>query len=150
MYKLSKTSQSRLDTCDDYIVKVIEKAIELSPIDFGVAQGSRTIAQQRQYFNDGKSKINPDNYDVDVLPQKAKHIVTADYPKAGAVDIYGYVNGATWDAKVLCHIAGVIMAVDKMYENRLRWGGNWDGDGEIITDQTFQDLPHFELRERTI
>jgi hypothetical protein len=27
----------------------------------------------------------------------------------------------------------------------IRWGGNWDMDGEPITDQDFQDLVHFEL-----
>lgn len=147
-YKLSKTSTSRLQTCDPYIQKVISLAIEQSQIDFGVAQGSRTITQQRQYFNDGKSKVNPDNYEIDVLPHKAKHIVTDDFPMAGAVDIYAYVNGASWDAKQLCFIAGVIMSIDASLENKLRWGGNWDGDGEIMTDQTFQDLPHFELKKR--
>lgn len=27
----------------------------------------------------------------------------------------------------------------------IRWGGNWDMDGEPVTDQNFQDLVHFEL-----
>jgi peptidoglycan L-alanyl-D-glutamate endopeptidase CwlK len=30
---------------------------------------------------------------------------------------------------------------------KLRWGGNWDRDGEPVTDQDFQDLVHFELAE---
>jgi len=34
--------------------------------------------------------------------------------------------------------------VGKMLEVDLRWGGNWDMDGEPITDQDFQDLVHFE------
>jgi hypothetical protein len=29
--------------------------------------------------------------------------------------------------------------------SKLKWGANWDMDGEIITDQGFMDLPHFEL-----
>ena len=31
--------------------------------------------------------------------------------------------------------------------HRLRWGFNWDMDGEIGTDQRFQDMPHFELKK---
>jgi len=36
------------------------------------------------------------------------------------------------------------LSVGKMLEVDLRWGGNWDMDGEPITDQDFQDLVHFE------
>lgn len=149
MNKFGKTSATRLATCDEYIQKVLNIAIGRCAIDFGVAQGSRTVNQQRQYFNEGKSKINPDNYDLAELPLKAKHIVTEQFPMAGAVDVFAFVNGkASWDAKQLCYIAGCIMSVDAELENRLRWGGNWDGDGEILTDQTFIDLPHFELKNR--
>lgn len=142
----SNTSRERLNTCDVYLIKVLTKAIELSPIDFGIAQGARTFDQQKRYFLEGKSKINPDNYSLDELPLKAKHIVTDDYPKSRAVDIYGYNSqGATWDVKHLSVVAGVILAVDKMYDNRLRWGGNWDMDSDVAIDQQFQDFPHFEL-----
>ena len=111
-------------------------------------ENHKLISVYQQYFNEGKSKVNPDNYEIDVLPHKAKHIVTDEFPMAGAVDLYAYVNGASWDAKQLCFIAGVMMSIDASLENRLRWGGNFDMDGEIITDQTFMDLPHFELKKR--
>ena len=146
----SKTSEARLSTCESYLQKVFNKAIELSHIDFGIAQGERTIELQRQYFNEGKSKVNPDAYTQEVLPLKGKHITNLAYTKAGAVDIYAYINGAaSWDVKSLCYIAGVIMSIDKSLENRMRWGGNWNMDGEIISDQNFQDLPHFEMVIRT-
>ena len=150
MNQFSKTSAERLATADPYLIEVFNAAIAICPVDFGIAQGARTIDEQREYFNDKKSKINPDAYEIDELPKKAKHIVTDDYPLAGAVDIYAYIpgTGASWDKSHLCLIAGVVLAIDKQKENRLRWGGNWDGDGEIISDQTFQDLPHFELRAR--
>lgn len=146
----SKKSNEKLNTCDDYIQRVMRRAIELSPVDFGIAQGSRSIDAQRKYFKAKKSKVNPDSYTKEELPLKAKHIVDEVYTKSGAVDIYAYIarKGASWDIKHLCLIAGVIMSVDKSMENRLRWGGNWDGDGEIIYDQRFQDLPHFELNIR--
>ena len=147
MNKLSQTSNIRLSSCDTYIQKVIRKAIEVSAIDFGVAQGERTVVQQAEYYKDGKSKVNPVNYTKEELPLKGKHITDDVYTKAGAVDVYAYISGkgASWDHNHLCYIAGVIMAVDASMEGLLRWGGNWDQDGEIITDQGFDDLPHFEM-----
>lgn len=56
-------------------------------------------------------------------------------------------NRATWDVKVDVNAnrrgdyadAGAIGR-----ELGLRWGGDWDGDGRS-DDETFVDLPHFEL-----
>lgn len=150
MHSFSKTSDERLSTCDEYIQKVLRIAIKRSIVDFGVAQGERTIELQRQYFKEGKSKIDPDQYHPETLPLKAKHIVDEVYTKSGAVDVFVFISGkgASWDVRHLCYIAGVIMSVDAELEGLLRWGGNWDMDGEIISDQTFQDLPHFEIYNR--
>jgi len=146
-HKLSKTSNERLDTCDLYIRQVIRKAIELSAIDFGVAQGKRTVAEQTQYFNEGKSKVNPANYTKEELPLKGKHITDDVYTLSGAVDLYAYIpgKGASWDHNHLCYIAGVVMAVDASMQGLLRWGGNWSRGGEILPKGSFHDLPHFEM-----
>lgn len=145
----SKTSAERLATCDPYIQKVLNKAIEISEVDFGIAQGERTVAQQQQYFDEGKSRVNPQNYSAEELPLKGFHITNEIYTKSGAVDIYAYYNGAAqWDSKHLTYLAGIIMAVDGMMENKMKWGGNWDMDGVIIDDQSFDDLPHFQMIER--
>jgi peptidoglycan L-alanyl-D-glutamate endopeptidase CwlK len=45
----------------------------------------------------------------------------------------------------MCYLAGVIQCAAAELGYDLRWGGNWDGDGEIIKDQKFNDLPHFEI-----
>jgi peptidoglycan L-alanyl-D-glutamate endopeptidase CwlK len=135
MYKFGTTSKERLATCHDDLQKIMESAIALSPIDFGIACGHRSIADQQKAFNEGKSKI-------DGITKKGKH----NYSPSLAVDVYAFVNGkASWDAKELCVIAGVVLAVAANYGIKLRWGGNWDMDSQIISDQSFQDLPHFEL-----
>jgi len=145
----SKTSADRLATCDPYIQRVLNRAIEISEVDFGVAQGERTVAEQQQYFDEGKSRVNPKAYTAEELPLKGYHITNEIYTKSGAVDVYAYYQGgAKWDEKHLTYIAGVIMAVDGMMENKLKWGGNWDMDGEILIDQGFDDLPHFQMITR--
>ena len=35
-----------------------------------------------------------------------------------------------------------------LIDHVIRWGGNWDSDGVIIRDQGFDDLVHFELKEK--
>ena len=68
------------------------------------------------------------------------------------VDIYPYFdNGAKWDNEHLSYLAGLIHGVTEMLlvegkiTHKIRWGGNWDMDGVILIDQTFDDRPHFEL-----
>lgn len=153
-YNLGNTSKQRRDTCHPDIVLIINEAIKVSPIDWGVAQGSRTVEQQQQYFDEGKSKINPRAYNsLSELLKRAKHIVDGDIRELSeAFDVYAYVNGkADWKSHNLCLVAGVILSTaERLFaegkiSHKLRWGGNWDQDGEIITDQTFKDLPHFEI-----
>lgn len=135
MYKFGTTSKERLATCHEDLQKVFEAAIALSPVDFGIAEGHRSIERQKQLFDEGKSRI-------DGITKKGKH----NYSPSLAVDVYAFVNGkASWDSNELCIIAGVVLAVAANYGIKLRWGGNWDMDGQIISDQNFIDLPHFEL-----
>ena len=154
MYRFSKTSNDRLKTCHKDLQLIMRESLAVSQVDFGIAQGARTVEQQRQYYKEGKSKISPDHYKtLEDLIKKAKHIVDGKYrKKAHAVDIYAYYDsGARWDVKHLCYLGGIVMATAKRLKqecsitHELRWGGNWDNHGIIITDQTFQDLPHFEL-----
>lgn len=137
MNKLSKTSIERLSTCHSDIQKVITLAIELSPVDFGIAEGHRSEERQIELFNEGKSKV-----------KKGKH----NFYPSRAVDIYAFVNRkASWDNAHLTFLGGFIIACAKHLKEKgeithdFRWGGNWDGDGEIISDQNFIDLPHFEI-----
>lgn len=135
MYQFGTTSKERLATCHEDLQKVFEAAIALSPVDFGIACGHRSIDDQKKAFDEGKSKI-------DGINKKGKH----NYSPSLAVDVYAFVNGkASWEVHHLCIIIGVVLAVANNYGIKLRSGANWDKDGEFITDQKFQDLPHFEL-----
>lgn len=133
---LSKTSLEKLSTCDIRLQKVIKRAAEISDIDFGVAEGNRSIERQRQFFKEGKTKL-------DGVTQFSKHNTLPSQ----AVDIYGYVCGViNYSNEVMSYLAGVILTVAKEMGVEMIWGGNWDQDGEILTDQGFDDLPHFELK----
>ena len=96
---------------------------------------------QQFRFDQGKSKI-------DGVNKKGKH----NYCPSRAVDIYAYYDGkAQYDITHMSYLAGVIIGVAKILyddgeiDHEIRWGGNWDSDGKILIDQSFDDTPHFEL-----
>lgn len=135
MFKFSKSSSSKLASCDPRLRKVMELAIKRSSVDFGIAEGHRSIKRQKELFDEGKSKI-------DGVTKKGKH----NYNPSKAVDIFVVMNGkASWDEKHLCYLAGVIESCGKELGVDIRMGANWDKDGILIYDQNFIDLPHFEI-----
>jgi peptidoglycan L-alanyl-D-glutamate endopeptidase CwlK len=142
-YKFGKRSEQQLATCHADLQMIMRVALASSTVDFGVVEGHRSLAVQQQYFKAGKSKI-------DGITQQSKH----NKKPSEAVDIVISVPGKPalgYEIKHLCYVAGVITATAKMLyaqgkvKHLIRWGGNWDSDSEIISDQTFQDLVHFEL-----
>jgi peptidoglycan L-alanyl-D-glutamate endopeptidase CwlK len=151
-FSFGDASLAQIATCHMDMQLILVEALHRSPIDFGVSQGRRTIEEQRQFFREGKSRINPD--DPEQL-KRSKHLCNPSM----AADIYISVPARVWpDGKKLAYdvahlslVAGVIISVaNELYEkgaikHKVRWGGDWDGDGCIIVDQDFDDLPHFEL-----
>jgi len=142
MYQFGNTSKQRLASCREEIQQVMKLSIKRSPVDFGIACGHRTVEEQQKLYAQGRTKTGSIVTYVDGVNKKSQHNINP----SNAVDIYGWVNGkATWDEKTLIFLAGIINASADELGIILRWGGNWDNDGEIITDQNFLDLPHFEF-----
>ena len=145
MYKFGNRSKEQLGTCHKDLQLIAEEALKISQVDFGVSEGHRTVEKQLEYFNTGKSKI-------DGINKKGKH----NYQPSLAMDIYAYVKGKgslAFNTTYLAYLGGVITSVAARLKNEgrithsIRWGYNWDSDGDIGTDQRFQDLPHFELKK---
>jgi len=146
MYRLGKGSLQKLESVHHDLVKIIKLAITRTPVDFGISEGNRSLERQKELYDQGKSKI-------DGINKKGKH----NYNPSLAVDIYAYHpdiatrKKIAYDVPTLCIIAGVIIScADELkakgdIKHSIRWGGNWDNDGVILYDQSFDDLPHFEL-----
>ncbi|MGJ3236412.1 M15 family metallopeptidase [Marivirga sp.] len=142
MYRFGSTSIKKLSTCREEIQQVMKLAIQRSPIDFGISKGHRSVEEQQELYSQGRTKPGHIITYVDGVNKKSEH----NKKPSNAVDIYGWVNRqATWDKDHLILIAGVILSCADELGIIFRWGGNWDGDGEIISDQNFMDLPHFEF-----
>lgn len=148
-YRFSKSSLSRLETCHPDL-RILFKSI-IKRRDCKILCGVRSKAEQDRLFNLKKSKLmwphskhnveDPDGLAMacDVVPYFSGKDPAVIWPDASAnkwtfikqmglyYDFHGYVK-ATADALGIS----------------IRWGGDWDGDGDY-TDQTFDDLVHFEL-----
>ncbi|ENA1747725.1 M15 family peptidase, partial [Yersinia ruckeri] len=55
-FNLSIRSENNLNGVNPALVKVVRRALELSPIDFGVTEGLRTVARQKELVAAGKSQ----------------------------------------------------------------------------------------------
>jgi len=140
-------SLAELATVESELRRVVMRARSWSKVAFEVSQGQRTIEQQRQYFREGKSKVNPDAYPTkEALYAAAKHVTGPGAPLSRAVDVFvpGQEGGA-YDKHALCYIAGVMEAAARSMDIKIRWGGDFDRDGILLEKGTFHDLPHFEL-----
>jgi peptidoglycan L-alanyl-D-glutamate endopeptidase CwlK len=143
MYKLSKTGQDKLNTCHADIQTIITKLLEV--YDITVVEGTRTQEQQMQYFKEGKSRL-------DGITKKSKH---QSLPSM-AIDIIpckegtNAFSGKVTDNYRFFYMSGLINQItyqllqEGKITHNIRWGGDWNSD-TIYSDETFQDLPHFEL-----
>jgi peptidoglycan L-alanyl-D-glutamate endopeptidase CwlK len=133
MFSFSERSRLALDTCDPQLVLVAERALELSSIDFVVIEGHRSIDRQKQLFAAGASKL-------DGVRKMSLH----NHSPSRAMDVVPWP--IDWqDTRRFYILAGTILTAGRSLGITLRWGGDWDGDGQW-KDQTFHDLPHFELQ----
>jgi len=106
-------------------------------MDVSIVEGVRSKERQNKFYKNGKSRLK--------WPL-GKHNVVEPNDLSLAVDAAPFIRGAiSWDARHCIYLAGVVCGVGAHMGVRIRWGGDWDMDGEAMTDQDFQDLVHFEL-----
>lgn len=138
MYKFATRSKAALLTCDPRLQHIAELALAWGVADFSVIEGFREISRQRELFAQGKSLC-------DGVNKRSKH----NHSPSLAFDLLpspAIVNGVNvWNDPQRFHVlAGVIYAAAAQLGHKIRWGGDWDGDGNNA-DSTLHDLPHFEL-----
>lgn len=143
-FGFAKSSEKRLKEEAAEDLRVICYTVkERSEIDFDISCCYRSLKDQNREYLKGTTTI-------DGINNRGKHNVKP----SEAVDIYCYTDKggrASYTVHQMAYMAGVFRAVsEELYESgitthKIRWGGNWDQDGVIITDQQFDDLPHFEI-----
>jgi len=138
-------SRAKLAQLHPDLVRIAELAIISTPFDWRIVQTARTIAQQREYFLAGKSKVNPDAYPTpEALYAAAKHVVGPGAPLARAMDV-AIVGKDPYNVPSLMYLSGVIRRISIELGIPIRQGCDFDRDGLLNEAGTFIDLPHHEL-----
>ncbi len=130
-----KRSKKNLAECDARLRLVFNEVIRHR--DCSVIEGHRPEAEQNRLFLKGISQLKFPNGRHNTSPSFAADVVPwfAEKPHI------------RWnDEKSFREFAHFVLGVAAAFKVKLRWGGDWDGDGDS-TDQSFHDLPHFELIE---
>ena len=123
----SKNSSLRLASCCNELHETFTAVLQ--QVDHTIIEGRRSAIVQNEHFRTGRSKVQ--------WPNSAHN----DAPSTG-VDVAPYP--IDWnDTKRFFYFAGVVKGVGYTLGHVIRWGGDWDGDNDF-TDQTFNDLVHFE------
>lgn len=158
MFKFGKKSADKLASCESDIQAALNYAMSLNVIDFTILYGYRSPDEQMQLFSKGRKLLTSGIWIVknpaEIVTYKdgTQNLSKHNYSPARAVDIAPYINGKKILGKTenemaaIYFLSGIVCSAFASLKIPYRWGGNWDGDGEILTDQKFNDLLHFELK----
>lgn len=141
MPSFGKASRAKLDQVDPRLVEICEQVI--STRDFTIVSGFRSKDEQNAIFERGASKKQWPN------SKHNKNAAGGISAPGCAIDVAPYFSEAPhirWeDENEFIYLAGMFHQAASALGYTLRWGGNWDQDDDIIDDQTFQDIGHFEI-----
>lgn len=119
-FALGQRSLDRLNGVHPDLVKVVKRAIQLTPIDFTVTEGLRTVERQKQLVAAGASQT-----------MKSRHIT------GHAVDLAALIDGEVrWDWPLYAKIAKAMKDAAAELGVAIEWGGDW---------KSLKDGPHFQL-----
>lgn len=123
-YVLGLRSKTRLVGVHKDLVAVVERAIEITEVDFTVLEGMRTLSRQKKLVASGASTT-----------LNSRHLT------GHAVDIGAYVDGTVrWDWPLYHKLAEAMKQAALELKVDMDWGGDW---------KSFPDGPHFQLRWST-
>ena len=119
-FALGAKSKERLKGVHPDLIRVVERAIQLTEVDFTVLEGLRTVARQQQLVASGASKT-----------MRSRHIT------GHAVDLAAVIGGEIrWDWPLYHKIAKAVKQAAAELKVPIEWGGDW---------RTFKDGPHWQL-----
>ena len=125
MPKFGKRSKERLRGIDATLVSVLNELVKI--MDVTIIEGLRSEQRQEKLLKEGSTKT-----------KFSKHIT------GKAVDLAPYP--IDWKDRDRFHyMGGMIRGIAKQLNVPVRWGGDWDSDGET-KDNRFDDLVHVEIK----
>lgn len=123
-FKLSSRSLENLNGVEKDLQDVIYRAIEITPIDFGVIEGLRSEERQRELVQQDLSQT-----------MNSKHL------KGEAVDLLAYVGAnSSWELAFYFPIADAVFQSARELGVDLGWGGAWHVPSILIVEKDALNL----------
>jgi peptidoglycan LD-endopeptidase CwlK len=137
---LNPRSLTNLKGVHPDLVAIVTRAAEKCPREFTVIEGVRTQARQNELYAQGRTnKKGP----IVTWTKTSNHFVNKKTGFGHAVDILP--APFDWkDTKPFNEVAEHMFAAAKYLGFGLRWGADWDKDGNP-RERGESDSPHFEL-----
>lgn len=127
-FALSARSESNMAGVHNDLQRVVRRAIELTPFDFGITSGIRTAEEQYALFQQGASQL-------DGYTKKSRH------QSGCAIDFVAYDESSkvTWVFSYYEQVSKAFKQASEELGIPIVWGGDW---------VSFKDGPHIELDSR--
>jgi len=142
MFALSKSSIKNREGVHPDLIRVSDRAIQITTVDFGHGKlsGVRTAKEQNGLFKDGKSR-------ADGYKNLSNHQIPEDDEYGYALDFYAYVFGASWKHSHLAMVGAAFLQAGSELGIKLEWGGLWIPRKKKLIDgiQYGWDMPHIQL-----
>lgn len=142
-HEYGRNSSNKLRTCHPKLQHVARQGLIYSPYDISIIHGWRGEAEQNALYDSGLSRVRwPDS-----RHNKSRDPAYA-YGISDAIDFMPYLphlGERVWEqTHIFACIAGCFFAAAVEVGVTLRWGGDWDGDGDT-QEHRLQDWGHIEL-----
>ena len=120
-FALSPRSIERMAGIHPDLFKVVQRAIQVTEVDFAITEGLRDEETQARYVAGGKSKT-----------MNSRHLT------GHAVDLFALDEDGkvTWDWKYYYPLAAAVKKAAEDVGVSIEWGGDWS---------KFKDGPHYQL-----
>lgn len=153
----TKSRQSLAGVHPD-LIRVVERAIQVTSVDFQVYEGLRTRARQAKLVAQGASQTMDSRHlpGSDGLGHAVDLVPLIDFDGDGKAEL-------RWDWSLCYRVADAVRRASMELQVPIRWGGVWDQaladlagemDDEVagyvarrkaVGKKAFLDGPHFEL-----
>lgn len=125
--ELNAKSQLKLSRVHPDLQRVIQRAAEITTVEFIVTCGERTLEEQKKLYEQGTTKT-----------LKSRHIPENNLcGMSCAVDIAIMEDGKiTWDYSKYEKFSHIVKEAASQVDVKIEWGGDW---------LKFKDGPHYQL-----
>jgi len=141
VFQLSQKSLARLIGIHPDLVRVVKLGLTMSPHDFAVSEGLRSLERQRELVAKGASMTLKSKHlrQIDGWAHAVDLVAVGDLDHDGDVDAQDV--GLVWEPKVYTDIAVAMKRAAVESGVRVRWGGEFKArDG-----RPWFDGPHWEI-----